>query len=76
MSAAALLALEGRARDGFGNCEQMFQINRRVPAGIVFTMAMDSDVLGAFPKFAQSAERAKHFFFTPHDADEALHHFL
>ena len=76
MSAAALLAFEGRARDGFGNCEQMFQINRRVPAGIVFTMAMDSDILRAIPKFAQSVERANHFLFAPYDADEALHHFL
>jgi succinate dehydrogenase/fumarate reductase flavoprotein subunit len=54
----------------------MFQINRRMPAGIVFAMAINSDVSGAFPKFGQFVERANQFLFASHDTDEALHHFL
>ena len=64
------------ARDGFGNREQIFQINRRMPAGIVFAMAINGDASGAFPKFGESVKRANHFLLAPHDADESLHHFL
>ena len=48
MAAAAFLAFDGRARDGFGHREQIFQIQRRVPAGIVFAMAVNGDLSGAF----------------------------
>src|SRR5258707_3950746 len=54
----------------------MPQINHGMPAGIVFAMAMDNDVLGALPELAQSVERANHFLFSPHDPDEVLHQFL
>ena len=47
MAAAAFLAVDGRARDGLGNREQMLQIDRGVPAGIVFAVAVDGDLVAA-----------------------------
>ena len=64
------------ARDGLRNREQIFQIQRRVPAGVVFAVAINRDLPGAFPEFSHPVERPDHFVLAPHDADEALHHFL
>ena len=44
MPAPAFFAFEGRTRDGFGNGEQVIQVERGVPAGIVFAMAGDGDL--------------------------------
>ena len=76
MAAAAFFAVERRAGDGFGNGEQMFQVDRRVPAGVVFAMAVNGDLSCAFLKFAQPVQSLHHFVLAPHDADELLHHLL
>ena len=49
MAAAAFLAVQSRNGDGLGNREQMFQINGRVPAGVVFAMALHGDFRRAAP---------------------------
>ena len=54
----------------------MLQIDRGVPAGIVFPVAVDGDILGPFPKLMQSVEGAQHLVLAPDNANQVLHHFL
>src|SRR5215469_716048 len=45
--AAALLAFERSARNGLGNCQNIEQVERGVPPGIVVAIAVDGYVLRA-----------------------------
>ena len=47
VAAAALLALDRRARDRLGDGQQVAQVERRVPAGVVLAVAGDADARGA-----------------------------
>ena len=63
VAAAALLALDRRARDRLRDVEQVAQIEAGVPAGVVFAMAVDADLrraLAAAPR-ASPAPPASRF---------------
>ena len=76
LCAATFLSLQRGARDRFRNSEQIFQIERRMPAWIEIPITDDTDPAGAFPKHFQMIEGRSHFAFVPHDADIVLHDFL
>ena len=76
VSAAAFLALDGGQRDGFGNRQQVAQIERGMPAGIVFAIAVAPRRWLPFFKLREAYQRALHLFFAAHDADQILHHVL
>ena len=76
LGAAAFLALDRRPRDRFGNRQQVVQVHRRVPAGVVLAIADDLHFRGTGLELFQSFERALHLVFLAHDADQVLHHVL
>ena len=64
VAAAALLALERRARDGLGDRQQVVQVQRGVPAGVVLAVARDRRRFAArFSKLAESPQGLLHFLF-------------
>ena len=56
LGATTFLSFERRPRDRFGNSQQVFQIERRMPAGIKFTIASDADVIWRAPKTFSSIQ--------------------
>ena len=76
MRAAAFLALQGRERDGFGNREQIVQIERGVPAGIVFAIAADAHFAGALFQLRDPFQRALQLILAADDAHQILHQVL
>ena len=58
VAAAALLALDRRARDRLGHGQQVVQIERRVPAGVVLAVAGDADAAAARSCSAGERRRA------------------
>ena len=59
VSAAALLALDGAARDRLGDRQQVVQVQRRVPAGVVFAVAADADTCRPVAAAAPSPSSAR-----------------
>ena len=53
VAAAAFLAVERGAGDGLGDGEEMLEIERGVPAGIIFAVAVNGGLFGAIPEFAE-----------------------
>ncbi len=76
MCAAALLALERGPRYGFGDRQQIAEIERGVPAGVVFAIACHSDMPGALAQFQNGLQGLLHLFLAAHDAHLVLHHVL
>src|SRR5690348_18007738 len=76
MSAAAFLSLDGRARNQLRNGEQVAQIERGVPAAVVFAVSRDGHLSRSFLQRAEFVERLLHLFRPPHNSDQMLHHFL
>ncbi len=70
MAAAALAALDGAAGDGLGDGEQVLEIERGVPAGVVFAVAIDGDFRRRLLELLNLLQRAGHFILAAHDADE------
>ena len=54
MAAAAFLAFDGRTGDGLGDRQQVVQVQRRVPAGIVFAMTVGARPARRAPKLGRS----------------------
>ena len=76
VAAAALAPLDRRARDRLRDGQQVVQVERRVPAGVVLAMAADADAARRARAAGRDLERALHLGLVPHDADEVLHHLL
>ena len=57
MAAAALLALDRGARDGFRYLQQVLQIDRRVPAGVILAVSLDADARAAFVEVQELVQR-------------------
>ena len=53
LRAATFFSLQRGARDRFGNGQQIFQIERGVPAGIEFAIPIHANVSRALPKLLQ-----------------------
>ena len=47
LRAATFFSFQRRARDRFGNGQQIFQVERGVPAGIEIAITGDADLFGA-----------------------------
>src|SRR5438094_5877460 len=60
MRAPALFSLEARARDRLRDGEEVGQVERRVPAGVVFTIADHADARRAVAEAGQHVERLQH----------------
>ena len=73
VAAAALAPLQGRTRDGFGNRQKIGQVERGMPAAVVFAVPLHSDLAGSLLQFAQFLEAFLHFRLVPYDPDEFLH---
>src|SRR5215203_3742009 len=67
MPAAALLALEGRAGDGLGYDEKVREILRRMPAGVVLTVARHSDLVRPALQRIELQEGAPHLVLVADD---------
>src|SRR4051812_43252202 len=76
VAAAALLALDRRPRDAFGNGQEVAQVEARVPARVVLAMADDTDARGALLELLNLRQRLPHLVFQPDDPDECLHRLL
>src|SRR5215212_1399723 len=76
MPAAALLALERRAGDGLGYDEKVREILRRMPAGVVLTVASHPDLVRPAFQRIELLEGAPHRLIVADDTDEILHHDL
>ena len=76
MSAAAFLAGERGACDGFGNEQHVFEVAREVPAGIEHTRAVSSNAREAGLEFVEFGESFFQIFRVAENADEVLHRFL
>ena len=72
----ALLALDGGRRDGFGDGQQVAEVDRGVPAVVVFAVAADPGAPRARPQALEPVERLAHLRLAAHDADQVLHHVL
>src|SRR5207244_4988838 len=76
MRAPALFSLEARTGDRLRHGEEVGQVERRVPAGVVFTIAAHSDARRAIAEAGQQVERPQHVALVAHDPDEILHALL
>jgi hypothetical protein len=76
VTAAALAALDRRARNRFRDRQQVVQIERGVPARVVLAMPADADPARSITQRPEALERAPHLGLVPHDADQVLHHLL
>src|ERR1043165_2356057 len=76
LGAAGFLAFDGRAGDGFGDGEEVGQVEGGVPAGVVFADGGGAGFGGASLELGEAVEGAGHFVFLADDADEVLHHVL
>src|SRR5688500_15087889 len=76
MPSAAFLPLDRRQRDRFRYREQVVQVERRVPAGVVFAIALHADVGRIGAQRAHAIQGLHHFRFLPDDTDQLLHHLL
>src|SRR5439155_27256528 len=72
MRAPALFSLEARTGDRLRHGEQVSQVERRVPAGVVFTIAAHSDARRAIAEAGQHVERPQHVAVVAHDPDDTL----
>src|SRR5213594_1981620 len=73
MTSSAFTALECRAGDSLGNRQEIGQIQRRVPAAVVFAVALHSDFPGALSEFSDLFQRHQHFRLGANDPDQSLH---
>ena len=73
LRAAALLAQQRGAGDGFGNGQQLSQIHGGVPAVVVLAVARDPGAGGALAQSGDHVQRLLHLAFDAHDADQVLH---
>src|SRR5258705_11287722 len=69
LSPAAFLAFQRGTGHGFRYNKQVHQVERRVPARVVFAVAGHTDLSSALAKFLQPLQRARHFLSPAHDAD-------
>src|SRR6185312_440333 len=76
MAAAALGALERRARRGFGDDEQRAQVDRRMPTGIVLAAPGDADRASACLELLELRQRGLEPGLVANDPGVALHHRL
>src|SRR5579885_1319862 len=74
--AAAFFSFQRCFGHDFRNRQQVPEIERGVPAGVVFAIAIDADLLAPRFQFANSFERLLHLLFGADDADQVLHHVL
>ena len=68
--APALLALDRRARDRLRDGQEMAEVERRVPAGVVLAIAADAHALPPLAQPAQRLDGMLHLRLGPDDADE------
>src|SRR5947209_10055096 len=76
MPPAAFAPLDRGASDRLRYEQEVWEIERGMPAGVVFAMAADAHPARSVAQRLESRERALHFRFVSDDADEVLHHFL
>ena len=76
MSASTLLALDRRSRDGLGDNQEIAEIQRRVPARIVFTVPGHSRLCRSLCQLVQSDQRLLHLPLVADDPDQFLHEVL
>src|SRR4051812_23830497 len=67
MAAATFLALDRRSRDRLGDREQILEIERGVPARIVFAIAANSDAFRALAQSRDLVDGHLHLPFFAHD---------
>ena len=72
----AFLAIESRLGDGFGNGEQVSQIDGGVPARVVVTLTTDTGVGCPLLEFSYFDQSLGHLRFLANDADQILHGIL
>src|SRR5262249_1934743 len=76
VATAALGALERRARDRLSDVEEVPEIERRVPGGVVIAIADRPRARRARPQRADALERLAQLRIGAHDADVLLHQLL
>src|SRR6266516_1659854 len=73
MPAAALLSRKRRSRDRLGDDEQIVEIERGMPTGVVFAIAADRHIRRAPLERFDARQRLLHLALRAHDTDEILH---
>ena len=76
VAAAAFLPLDGRARDRLGHRQQVPQVDRRVPAGVILAVAFDADARLPLVERRDLHERVLHLGLEADDAHQVLHRLL
>ena len=76
VAAAALLALDRRARDGLRDGEQVAQVEAGVPAGVVLAVPGHADARRTLVERRDPGDRFAHLALGAHDADQVLHRLL
>src|SRR5579864_1503117 len=69
MSPTAFFSVERSQRDNFRDGQQIVQVKRRVPAGVVFAVSIDADMLAFGLQFTNAIERLQDFRLGSHDAN-------
>src|SRR5262249_7382294 len=73
---ATLLSLDSSPSNGLGNSEEALEIERGVPAGIVFPVARHTRAAGPLSQCGNAFQGSQHLVLPAHDASQGLHHFL
>src|SRR5260370_1522112 len=76
LSPATFLAFQRGTGHGFRYSKEVHQVERGVPARVVFAVARHTDFSSALAKFLQPLQRARHFLAPAHHADPVLHQLL
>src|SRR6185295_17418712 len=68
--ATALLPLDRRSRDGLGYGQQVSQIERGMPAGVVLAMSADANARRPILELRDARQRVLHLAFGANNADQ------